>query len=143
MVALSRRRSGRGTRRPPSDLRPVVQRLADEQELTLLVVAFEHQRYAHALAQLHPTKRELRSFYQRFSHDDSSDAGQSAQHGGRDGAVSNRGAISATSRAISAATCRVGPGGRPPDCAHQRFAYSEISPKSKTTQASSPTVSAS
>ena len=60
----------------PRDLRPVMQSLADEQELTLLVVSSEHQRYADALARLHPTERELRSFHERFTDDDSTDAGR-------------------------------------------------------------------
>jgi hypothetical protein len=60
----------------PADLRPVVRRLASEQELSLLVVASQHRRYAAALARLDPTGRELGSSYERFTHDDSAEAGQ-------------------------------------------------------------------
>jgi hypothetical protein len=60
----------------PSDLRSVVERLANEQELTLLVVTGEHRRYAELLARLDPTERELRSFYERFSGQTVDDAGQ-------------------------------------------------------------------
>jgi hypothetical protein len=60
----------------PRDLRSVVRRVAGEQELSLLVVASEHRRYADALAALHPSERELRAFYERFSGEQSAEAGE-------------------------------------------------------------------
>ena len=60
----------------PRDLRSLVERLANEQELLVLVVSAEHRRYAEALARLDPTERELRSFYERFSRQKVDDAGQ-------------------------------------------------------------------
>jgi hypothetical protein len=53
-----------------------VERVANEQELTLLVVTGEHRRYAEVFARLDPTERELRSFYERFSQQTVDDAGQ-------------------------------------------------------------------
>jgi hypothetical protein len=76
-VVLSQWLEDRGVRLDvPRDLRSLVQRVASEQELPLLVITSEHRRYADALAQLHPTGRELRSFYERFTADESTEAGQ-------------------------------------------------------------------
>ena len=76
-IVLSEWLDERGLRlEVPSDLRSVVKRLANEQELTLLVVSGEHRRYAKALARLDPTERELRSFYERFSQRKVEDAGR-------------------------------------------------------------------
>ena len=60
----------------PRDLRSVVRRVAGAHELSLLVVAPEHRRYAGALAALHPSERELRAFYERFSGEESAEAGE-------------------------------------------------------------------
>jgi hypothetical protein len=76
-VVLSEWLEDRGVRlEVPRDLRSVVRRVASEQELSLLIVSSEHRRYADALAQLRPTARELRSFYEHFTADESTDAGQ-------------------------------------------------------------------
>jgi hypothetical protein len=60
----------------PRGLRPVLRELASEQELPLLVVAREHRRYARTMARLDPTGRELRSFYEQYTHEESADAGR-------------------------------------------------------------------
>jgi hypothetical protein len=60
----------------PRELRPVLERLAHEQELSLLILTAEHRRYAKALAKLHPSRRELRTFYEDFSEEDWPQAGE-------------------------------------------------------------------
>jgi hypothetical protein len=76
-VVLAEWLDGQGVRLDvPRALRPVVERLAAEQELTLLVIGPEHRRHARALTRLRPTERELRSFYERFGEERSPDAGQ-------------------------------------------------------------------
>jgi hypothetical protein len=60
----------------PSDLRSVVRRVANEQELPLLVVSSEHRRYSEALARMRPTAHQLRSFYERFTGERSAEAGR-------------------------------------------------------------------
>jgi hypothetical protein len=62
--------------REPRELRPALERLANEQELSLLILTAEHRRHAKALAKLHPTSRELRAFYEDFSEEDSPQAGE-------------------------------------------------------------------
>jgi hypothetical protein len=60
----------------PKELRAVVERVASEQELPLLVVGPEHRGYAGELARLHPTARELQSFHERFTEEPSAEAGR-------------------------------------------------------------------
>jgi hypothetical protein len=60
----------------PKDLRPMVRKVGSEQDLPLLVVSGEHRRYADALAGLHPSAPELRTFYERFSGEAPDDAGR-------------------------------------------------------------------
>lgn len=76
-VVLSEWLDDRGVRLDvPMALRSVVQRVASEQQLSLLIISWEHRRYADALAQIHPTGRELQSFHDRFTQDESTEAGQ-------------------------------------------------------------------
>jgi hypothetical protein len=60
---------------PPLRLRSVLERVADQQELTLMVFGTEHRRAGATLTKLHPSRRELRSFYRDFTGEDSQDAG--------------------------------------------------------------------
>jgi hypothetical protein len=60
----------------PRDLHAVMDRVAREQEVSVLLVGSEHRRYAGRLARLRPTEGELRSFYERYTEQQSTDAGR-------------------------------------------------------------------
>jgi hypothetical protein len=60
----------------PSDLLPVLERLAAEQDLTLWAITAEHLRNAETLARLDPGENELRLFHEHFSGQAQDDAGE-------------------------------------------------------------------
>jgi hypothetical protein len=66
---------------PPPGLRATVERVAGEQEVSLLVFGRQHRRYVAKLAQLRPSARELRSFYARFTGEAASPGAADAMRG--------------------------------------------------------------
>ena len=62
--------------RLPRPLRPALQRVFDEQALTVIVVGREHRRHRERLASLEPSERELRRYYEVFNEHDWPESGK-------------------------------------------------------------------